>query len=214
MKRPLRNARSAFTLIELLAVMLIIGVLAASLLPQIPRALDRTNVTACRANLKNVGEGLLLYQQQFKHMPKESGALFHTSLIYDKVWESTEQNAKRLTCPAIDTNSLVGIAGFPAEEWYVEQGSIDGSSTAYAGRDMRENPIRKYPISGKEVLVGDDNDPDGNHRTTTLALMGDFSVKEFELVVLQKDGLVGEEEEFLLVGPGSPVEALEKLSID
>ena len=79
---------------------------------------------------------------------------------------------------------------------------------------MRENPIRKYPISGKEVLVGDDIDPDGSHRTTTLALMGDFSVKEFELVVLQKDGLVGEEEEFLLVGPGSPVDALEKLSID
>lgn len=209
-----RAFRAGFTLIELLAVMLIIGILATFLVPQIPKAMDRANVTACRKNLSSIGEGLVAYYQTFKHLPREGGARFHTSLIYDEIWESTELNARRLTCPAIDANSLVGIRDLPAEEWYVDEDAIDGSTTSYAGRDMREHPIRKYPVSGKEVLVADDNDPNGNHRTTTLALMGDYSVKEYELVELKDRGLVGKEEEFLLVGPGSPVEALQKLSID
>ena len=212
--RPRPSRRAAFTLIELLAAMLIIGILATFLIPQIPKAMDRANVTACRANMKSIGEGFLAYYSQFKRLPRDGGARFHCALIADEVWESTEANSRRLTCPAISRESLLGIADLEPEEWYVDKDALDGSSTAYAGRDMRNNPIRKYPVSGKEVLVADDNDPDGNHRSTTVALMGDYSIKEWELVELKDKGDVARDEEFLLVGPDSPVEALQKLSLD
>lgn len=208
-----RPSAAGFTLIELLAVMLIIGILAMFLVPQIPKAMDRANVTACRSNLSKIGEGLLAYETQFKDMPTTSGARFHTALIFDKVWESTSTNAQRLTCPNVRQSSLT-IGDFDEEEWYIDEDAIDGSYTAYAGRNMKDYPLRHRTASGFEALVADDNYPDGNHRTTTLALMGDYSVREYELVDLQKKGLVDEEEEFLRVGAESPIEALQKLSQD
>ena len=39
-------------------------------------------------------------------------------------------------------------------------------------------------------------------------------IKEFGVVELQDEGLLSKDEEFLLVGPGSPVEELQKLSIE
>ena len=69
--RILRSgARAGFTLIELLAVMLIISILAFFLLPQIPAAFDRANVTACKANMGEINKGLLMYHMNFKRTPR------------------------------------------------------------------------------------------------------------------------------------------------
>jgi prepilin-type N-terminal cleavage/methylation domain-containing protein len=209
-----KPVRAGFTLIELLAVMLIIGILMVFLVPKIPAAIDRTNVTACKANMKSISEGLLLYHAKYKKMPTESGVGFFTSLISDKVWESTQTNAKSLTCPGVLTGALVGLIDLPPDEWYTQRDIIDGSFSAYAGRNTNDYPIRKYPMSGKEALVADDNDPDGNHQTSTVVLWGDNSVREMELVELQKEGLLGDDEEWIPVGEESPVEALTKLSLD
>jgi len=215
MSRPdPRPSRAGFTLIELLAVMLIIGILMAFLLPRIPAVLDRANVTACKANMREIGQGLFEYKAKYKQMPTESGVSFFASLITDKVWENTAGAAEKLTCPGIERSSLAGIAGLDEEQWFADREIIDGSFSAYAGRNMKDHPFRKFPISGKEALVADDNDPAGNHRTATVVLWGDATVRELELVELQKAGTLTEEDTFIPVGPGSPVEALSKLSLD
>jgi hypothetical protein len=90
---------------------------------------------------------------------------------------------------------------------------IDGQSTAYAGRDIANHPLRKFPGSGKEPLVADDNDGGMNHDTETLVLYADGSVGTFDLVTLMDEGLLGDGED-LLVGPDSQVEELRKLSLD
>ncbi|MAG62369.1 hypothetical protein CMO84_02475 [Candidatus Woesearchaeota archaeon] len=207
--------RSGFTLIELLAVILIIGILATFLIPKIPFIQERAYITACRANLGEIGKGLLAYQSMFDGMPKEGGAKFFCVLIkQDMIWENTPKSARGLTCPGVDYNALPGLQGLEEEQWYADYESVDGTYTAYAGRDVKEYGFRRKVLSGKEVLVADDNDPENNHKSTTLALMGDWTVREYDMATLKDKKMIDVEEEVLLVGPESPVEELQKLSLD
>lgn len=215
----MRTDRRAFTLIELLAVILILGILAAALLPQIGPAIDRANVTACQQNMRKIYEGLIVHNQKYEDLPQQSGVKFFASLISRKVWENTEKNAKLLTCPGVKPSSLPGLQGLPPTEWFSDLDIVDGSFSAYAGRDLKNAPLRKFPGSGKEPLIADDNNSDGdfpemNHDTTTVVLFADASIQTYELVELQEEGLLDVEEEVLLVGPDSPVEALQKLELD
>ncbi len=206
------RARAGFTLIELLAVILIIGILAVFLLPQIPAALNRANVTACRKNLSSIYEALMIHQQRHDGLPPGSGAQFVVAPITRKVWENTTQNAKRLTCPGVQTSALQSLEGLKPEEWFADAARIDGQSTAYAGRNTKEFPLRRFG-SGKEPLISDDNDGGKNHDTETLVLYSDGSVEVLNQVTLTEEGLLAEDEE-LVVGPDSPVEKLRKLSLD
>ena len=207
------RARGGFTLIELLAVILIISILAYFLLPQIPAALNRAKVTACKRNLASIYEALLIYNDKYKDMPTVSGARFVASPITSKVWENTKQNADRLTCPAVLTSSLSSLAGRKADEWFADEDTIDGQSTSYAGRDMANKPLRKFPGSGKEPIIADDNDGGMNHDSETNVLYADGSVQTLQLKTLENEGVLAKDEE-LLVGADSQLEELQKLSLD
>jgi prepilin-type N-terminal cleavage/methylation domain-containing protein/prepilin-type processing-associated H-X9-DG protein len=56
-----KDQRRAFTLVELLAVIGIIAVLIGVLLPALSKAREQSNRTACLANLRALGQGMLLY---------------------------------------------------------------------------------------------------------------------------------------------------------
>lgn len=57
--------RSAFTLIELLVVIAIIAILAAILFPVFARARENARKSSCMSNLKQVGLGIIQYQQDY-----------------------------------------------------------------------------------------------------------------------------------------------------
>jgi len=66
--KPERAA--AFTLLELLVVMAIIGVLASLLLPALSRSKESARAVACMSNLRQIGVGLQLYiQENNNHLP-------------------------------------------------------------------------------------------------------------------------------------------------
>lgn len=218
MMRPLfRSSRAAlrrgFTLIELLAVILIIGILAAFLLPQIPAAINRAKVTACQKNLDSIYQALLSYYGKYSDVPALSGAKFVASPILRGVWENTTPNAKKLTCPGVNYSALPNLAGKDPDEWFADADAVDGGSTSYAGRDMARFPLRKFPGSGTEALVADDNDGGKNHDTETNVLFADGTVQSRDLITLRDKGVLGEDE-ILLVGPDSQLEELQKLSLD
>ncbi|MCC7013422.1 MAG: type II secretion system protein [Planctomycetes bacterium] len=209
-----RAARAGFTLIELLAVIMIIGILTVFLLPRITDAVDAAKVTACKANMSEIYKGLMSYKNSLDKAPNQSGVKFFAEVVNKGILENTKAMAKKLTCPAVEIGSLPGIAGRPEVEWFKDLEAIDGTFSSYAGRDCKNFPLRKFPGSGKEALIADDNDPTMNHPHTTVVLMADGSVDTYELSLLRDSGVLGAEEEHLVVGPDSPVEELRKLSLD
>lgn len=60
--------KRAFTLVELLVVLAVIGVLAALLLPALVGAKESTKSTACLSNLHQIGIGLQLYVQENQNL--------------------------------------------------------------------------------------------------------------------------------------------------
>ena len=53
-----------------------------------------------------------------------------------------------------------------------------------------------------------------NHETTTVVLWAGVTVSTYELVPLKDEGILDPEDVELTVGPGSPIEKLNKLSLD
>ncbi|MBM3978619.1 MAG: prepilin-type N-terminal cleavage/methylation domain-containing protein [Planctomycetes bacterium] len=208
-----RVLRAGFTLIEMMAVLLIIGILMYFLLPTVTDSIAQSKVVACQANLRNIYTGIQAYEMKYKHLPDRSGVQFFAMLITRGAWENTKTNAQRLTCPAVDTNGLPGLMGKDEDQWFIDIEAVDGSYSSYAGRDLKANPLRR--LSGKEPLVCDDNDAsEGNHPTTTNVLMGDGSIDSLEIKLFEEKGEIPKDSTRLAVGPDAEVEVLRKFTLN
>ena len=95
--------RRAFTLVELLAVMAIISVLAALLLPAIARSRAEARVLRCKSNLKQIGYAIQMYGQYFDGwMPVDGDSAgpaagqVSTSLVWNSVTPYADGTTKHL----------------------------------------------------------------------------------------------------------------------
>jgi prepilin-type N-terminal cleavage/methylation domain-containing protein len=66
--------RRAFTLLEILVVLAIIGILAALILPTISRVREGGRAIACASNLKQIGLALMQYSEDYEGFHPVAGA--------------------------------------------------------------------------------------------------------------------------------------------
>lgn len=169
-----------------------------------------SDVEACRLNLQAIYEGLETLHPGGQ-APTEGGVALFASLITSGTWENTAENARKLTCPGSARTPTGRETGEPTT-WFAAE--VDGSCSGYAGRDLAAHPLPRFPTSGTQILMACDNAGGSNHEGLTNALFADGSVKTYDLEKLVENGLVEEGAAYLVVGEGSPVEALRMLVAD
>lgn len=90
MRQPsLRNRQNAFTLVELLIVIIIIAVLAAIAIPKFSNSTTRSKESALRSNLKLVRNAVELFRADTGLFPKTLSALSETSMTTTQGYDST-----------------------------------------------------------------------------------------------------------------------------
>src|ERR1700679_3414444 len=80
------SARKAFTLVELLVVIGIIGVLIGILLPALSAARQQSQTIVCSSNLRNIGQGIAEYIDDYRGVFPPSN--YYKGLTWD--WQGRQ----------------------------------------------------------------------------------------------------------------------------
>ncbi len=153
-----KGAERAFTLVELLAVMAIISILAALLLPAISRARYEARVVQCKSNLRQIYLALTTYSTYFggwmpvdgdthdtDNLPWRVNGDVGTSELWDgiTVYEDTLGTQKHLRGLGLLTMLENKFIGDPMVLFCPDQGGLDVNDEISILRDERGN-VRGY----------------------------------------------------------------------
>ena len=109
-KTSILNPKSAFTLVELLVVITIIGILIALLLPAVQAAREAARRMQCSNNLKQNGLAVANFENQFKALP--AGVFFtnNGTLVEASMWLVLQ--------PFLEQANLMAIYDFTERPYY------------------------------------------------------------------------------------------------
>jgi prepilin-type N-terminal cleavage/methylation domain-containing protein/prepilin-type processing-associated H-X9-DG protein len=103
-----KQTRKGFTLIELLVVIAIIAILAAILFPVFAQAREKARAITCVSNMKELGTGFLMYQQDYDDnicppmawVPIGNVDWINSPMTWDRLVQPYIKSVGVLTCPS------------------------------------------------------------------------------------------------------------------
>lgn len=121
--RNRQTSHRAFTLVELLVVIAIIAILAAMLFPVFARVRENARRTSCTSNMKQIGLGIMQYQQDHDgRYPMSSGSLRWPEYIFTYV------NSRQVfICPSTSP----AIVEEKGQTWTASTGDVTGAPKFY-----------------------------------------------------------------------------------
>jgi prepilin-type N-terminal cleavage/methylation domain-containing protein len=93
-------ARPAFTLVELMVVLAIMGILVALLVPVVGRAYDEANLVQCKTNLRALGQCVLLYAKDHDGALPVSDVVDGPHPAFVAAMNPYAQDARLYYCPS------------------------------------------------------------------------------------------------------------------
>ena len=150
----IRPARGGFTLLELLAVLFVIALLLALVLPAVQAGREAARATRCRNNLKQIGLGLHQHAADHGVFPAGSDMLWSPQVF---LLPYLDQQPLR---DRMDTTVLEPVWRFPNQEWLREVGIPE----VYRCPSDGYNGGRVLNYAGSEGVSRDGFRPDGLFR--------------------------------------------------
>ncbi|MSR48144.1 MAG: prepilin-type N-terminal cleavage/methylation domain-containing protein [Planctomycetes bacterium] len=217
-RRATRRAglRGGFTLVELLAAMAILSLLAGLAITMIPKALAMGHETACKEQLRSTATTMKIWVDTRRDgkWPRERGIKFLLGMVKDGFIEGRALNS--FVCPGtddetIDPNDPAKTPGSGLTDW----DNLNPDCISYAGRDNVAHALNKAKLDN-EVIASDDNwfgqEGRPNHGDVVLVVYADSSIGQKKLSDYKDQ--IPEGQDWLPVGPESPDEDLKKLAFD
>lgn len=183
--RAAKPSRFRIHLINALAVLVILGVVALMAPPLVSRSKASANLRACQSNLRQIASNLQLWADERNHgdWPTERGINFLQVLIRDG--EVERRDAGLFRCPA--------------------------TGGSYAARDGIQFPLDKMKLAS-EPIASDGNHGRADHPRFTNVVYADCHVGTIDLKDYSKQ--LPTDAEWVPVGPDSPDADLRKLAIE
>ncbi|MBI5761828.1 MAG: DUF1559 domain-containing protein [Planctomycetales bacterium] len=145
MKTQSTSCRRAFTLVELLVVMAVIGILMAILLPAVQQAREASRRTQCRNNLKQFGVALHTYHGSFLAFPP--GSVRRVVGVTAPIpWQTNQLSWITRTLPYLDQMVI-----YKQLNWAQEPGDQGATHTT-----LRGTPLKVMRCASDPTRVGSD----------------------------------------------------------
>ncbi|BCM92378.1 hypothetical protein IAD21_04257 [Abditibacteriota bacterium] len=178
--------RSGFTLIELLVVIAIIAILAAILFPVFARARENARRSSCQSNLKQIGLGLIQYQQDYdERMVPLYTEPYSLTTQWDTITQPYLKSTQIMRCPSYSGQETVNYA---ASDLYYDSATNCGPWPDFARPGGACNSMSAVVLPAATAWLLDGQGASGLevgklhfHGTTTAA----YSVSSTEPKVLQ-----------------------------
>lgn len=146
---PIPKKRSAFTLIELLAVIAILAVLTAILIPTLSKIRAKSTSSACVSNLRQLANGFLLYaadnNNTWPNPRNDEGLQWSGVGIFPYVYPELARAHPRYRNAVL--KGTVFVCPASTDEFMEELG--------FSGSDLKNNIIRGYAINRELPDRGD-----------------------------------------------------------